>query len=1507
MSDLVLTIYEEDDTTTYFAVGTAAAHANPYLQFPDAFAEAEVDLQAGSARIGRLNVRVIDKQTGATQAERFLTALLGNPAGYSEVNGRRALLAHDDGTVVLDGICAGATLTESFAGFSLALDDIRARGIKVPLFTRSTTSMVLPRGVLDGYGLMPKGGWLVPPTEPLLATYTDLGTNESLFSLNDFDTYADAGRIEDLPVHLVLTEAMRQAGEGKVRRLTVQYYSPWLAYSSVEIGWREIGETDWNWITDIRLSRRGVLKSNLFITKRQTFTKPDGSPIDVIRDVWAGRPTDRLVSPDNGQIVELVVRYADVPSETYPLHFEGTAGELLKAVLDGDFSTDPDGNPIDPKLRYDAAKFVGASALPELKVPVRLRITEPEPDLREWFEKACKALGIAPALDSLGRISPVGQRLPDESVVLPEINDTNSVAIPGWEHPITGAVTQVEMTYPRDYRVTPQDDPWGDLSAGDSIATVEQHITVRPQDSDPASVIQEVMGVQSLEIDGFLFRALGGTTGLPISGDATNETGAQIAYGRGHELIDRFAFGNPTSFVRSRRSDSGVNGIVVGDWVLDARSWAPDYASGERGRNHLCQVVSVRDLNPAWREMRLLDAAPYANPVDQPELGTVTSDADGVVSVPIDEVPAGGEARIDYAISDTVPDTGSPLWTFLGRTAVVETLESPPLPAGSVVWIRARGEQIGRRPSAWTTPVDVTLANTPRILSVSVTIDAAGVPTVSWEANDATEGVRIYASVHNSLASEPAVLTQLEDADADDLTEELGAVTVAPGQYITVEVEPWTGFAAGAVSGTAGERVRVTQWFETTDELALYGLRNVRPIPASAADKLRIGFDRGPRVASVWWNSKEFDASNGWSDDFFKDAGLIAGVQPVPAGQDWVEMSAVAANKIGALRIEPRKADGTIHPHPRIVVNLKLDPVDPKIHGWIDAKYDAGILKVFAGCNPTASALPIAYEIRADSQTGTVLQSGSFSSLAAAVAGVGGSGALTNLTPPADGKKFYFVKFTDVAGNIEWHADSVENPVKPRIRKITQEPGSTPLTAGVRVTVESPMGRDVDLKVWTNPADEDNPDLTGAPDETISHNFTAGTPGSFTHTPPTTSLTDIPVWPGRGKVIGFEAVDELGLSTGVITFTLHSWLDIVGADGELVQDAIKQPAQFASSMRPFRLVATQPGSGTYTGDRIFALDTKLAWEWDGSAWDAVTIAAGGVSYLPIVIAGSVTALEIAVGEVYARHLNVADVFLEGVSWTANSPAGGRIAWSTGTVVHNGNRYTLTAGSTPSGHTVVWWDQSSPTVFQTAADMDAVEAAGFSDVSGDRIIALNDGGTPLVVWNGTRIYGGHLTTDIIKTKHLDSITLRVGKYIESDNYVAGSDGWRLEDDTAEFNDVIVRGTIRFREDVAGEEVEFYDSTGATKIGGISATDFGGGYRGMQMTNSAGAPVIAFRSVQMGVGTASIVDLDGVVNIDGNGGLFNLESKLNVYFTSLGMLNIKCSPDTDSNGNRFLVAA
>src|SRR5690606_3290392 len=219
----------------------------------------EVDFLEGRATIGQVNLRVIDPQTGVSQAERWLTERLGIPAGeqgegHTALIGRRALLVRDGSTIVLDGVVYSVTLSESFAGFSLVLRDIRERERRSKLFTRTGTATVLPRGVLAGYGRLPSGGWLIPPTTPLRATWRTVGSFFDFSALWIKGNGRGGGGI--VPAQLAITEAMTRAlrqvvepGEpyeeeyapGEFR--TVYPYR--VHYPDVQVLWRPVGTTTW--------------------------------------------------------------------------------------------------------------------------------------------------------------------------------------------------------------------------------------------------------------------------------------------------------------------------------------------------------------------------------------------------------------------------------------------------------------------------------------------------------------------------------------------------------------------------------------------------------------------------------------------------------------------------------------------------------------------------------------------------------------------------------------------------------------------------------------------------------------------------------------------------------------------------------------------------------------------------------------------------------------------------------------------------------------------------------------------------------------------------------------------------------------------------------------------------------------------------------------------------------------------------------------------------------------
>src|SRR5690606_5773521 len=460
-----LTVYREDDTTPWFEVGTDQSHPAPYLHEPGEQDAGEVDFLQGRATISQINLRVIDPQTGASQAERWLTERLGIPAGeegegHTALIGRRALYRRDD-TVILDGVVYSVTLSETFAGFTLELRDVRERARKVKLFERTGTSTIFPRGVLGGYGRLPNGDWLVPPTRPVVCTFrrlTGLAAGIGIFDLRDRWRNGSPTTIgydgnATVPPELVFTDAMREAVRARDQQGR---------HIHGQVRWRPANGGPW---TIIDAPRPGLLVwpwIALFSTAQARLRDAGTRNREQVEAIYAisVRTSMQGPWPQDGQQVELLVVYTGPASEAYPFHWEGTAGELLQRVYDGDWSLAA------PGIRYDPA------GLAALTTPVRLRVTEPVADAREWTERyVYRAIGAAPALDAQGRISPVRAALPPDGVTLPEITDANAAPIPGWEHDASDAINIVRVRYQRDFRVPASEDPAGQASAGDGIAT----------------------------------------------------------------------------------------------------------------------------------------------------------------------------------------------------------------------------------------------------------------------------------------------------------------------------------------------------------------------------------------------------------------------------------------------------------------------------------------------------------------------------------------------------------------------------------------------------------------------------------------------------------------------------------------------------------------------------------------------------------------------------------------------------------------------------------------------------------------------------------------------------------------------------------------------------------------------------------------------------------------------------------------------------------------------------
>ncbi len=920
-----LTIYAGDDVAELFDVSTDIGHVRPYLKAPTSYPEQEVNFAKGTASIGQVNVQIVDVPTVATdQKTGYVTGQLPDANGFSALNGHRALLTEDiDGagpSTVIDGVIRSVRLLDNFSGYELELRDIRERERKTKAFTTTTTPTIVPRGVLDGYGVQFSlfsltFGYPVGPTQPLKALYrhtADVEDNSGVIVIDN-----DVAGVTEL---LQMTAPIRDALES----VTELAGSPdVLVYDRWKVLWRDKAAGGaYNELTRVAHYHPGLSDQ----TNRITYLFLTDGALHVVRvnNVISG---DTL--PVDNQTIEIIVQYDGPITDEWRLHLQGlTAGELLRNLYRGDYSDE------DPRIRYDEA------ALLALNTPVRMRIGKPVDDVRDWAEKNIYPIvHAAPTLNAAGEISPITYLLPDAAEVLAPLDDTNCrPSGGGWSQASDDAVNVIKVAYDRLYRVRSTDEFGRQVVAlSDTLQTRKVTVEHRIQDSI------DLLGEQPLEIDSELLSTIGPADGGPWTGDIGDDLGARVAERVTRMATDRFALGGQYFSLHADRTDPDVEGLIAGSWVTVAVSWMPDYGSGRRGLNRLAQVIGRRDLNGAWTALSLIDAGTAQAPLAGPTLGSVTSDAFGVVSIPVTALGAGAEARVDYAISTLEPASSSGLWTFLGRvSSVPTTLTTRQITPDVTVWVRARSEAVGRRPSIYTTAVSVVVAAIPRVLEVFIRVASDGAPTVEWTANAHTLGVRIAYEVHYAWEL-PTFATSI-DADVSDLSAAL-ATTVFDPKVISVRITAYPGWTGSAVSGSAGE----TTTERVIGAVLRAGLRNVRALyEIPTADDVTIRWTRNSNTFAVWVYLKTLpvpvdDSDNPWPDD------TTLPVAVLPAGTDQYVVTVPAVGNLSFLQLEPRSEAGEPGNPVRISIDPKAVSIEVEAPSWsISAESESGSTGTFA-------------------------------------------------------------------------------------------------------------------------------------------------------------------------------------------------------------------------------------------------------------------------------------------------------------------------------------------------------------------------------------------------------------------------------------------------------------------------------------------------------------------------------------------------------------------------------
>lgn len=809
-----LTIFREDDVTTVDGVvaadpptpaqatcSTDLAHARPALFFEEQGIERGINLAEGVVSIGAGQIRVQDNRRLASQDTGWFTWLLGQ----QELRGCRVILTQQDQWagpyVVWDQIITDVEIEDEYTSFKLSTRDAREREREHPLFSRADSTIIWPLGEnigqstvgptpLNGYGRLnpsdPASPLLIKPGKGAHGTY--LHNTAFPAAPQGFIKFDQEGSVSGPTLEFAQDEWFKVFAQYNV-------YSgafDWSVAAGALVGakltgmyvmWRPWGSSGaWTTLRDMeahRLISFPQYRNGLGFQVNRTNWRNDNDFHIYTEGVGISGP-DLASLPADGQSIEFKIISGVPPTSYAPFYFEGTLGQFLLNYFQGLYTVD------NPQIRYDAAYMADLAANSEW---IRIIKDKMEDQGQDWInEHIYKTYGYLPLLNDKGEVHPVKTKVPDPSVPLLLLDKNNVEAKTGWRIGSNDAINKVTFQYWRDY-----------VDAAKKFQSIEVHV----DDLNAPGIV--MVGEKSLDFTPDTVRDVtdqkdGGTGRNAAMGD----TGFQVARQRQFEMIDRLAMGGQHISVVALRTDPAVRAAKEGDWAEVYIPWLPNIDTGLRGIVVLAQIMGINDQNPVGRQMRLLTAAPHDNPLAVPVHGGQVVTADFHLDVPVTSMPAGSDAEMEYAIAPALPAANSSAWMFGERKTGPGPLHlySRILPDGGTVWNRIRSIQLGKRPSPWVYGASVPGPVRPAAINPYLLQQLDGSTLVVWQNGPGTLGARISYGIYAPGIEPDAILPNT--VDVDSTLEQYVLPAIRQHETIAVEIQGFTGFAAGAVSGTGG-------------------------------------------------------------------------------------------------------------------------------------------------------------------------------------------------------------------------------------------------------------------------------------------------------------------------------------------------------------------------------------------------------------------------------------------------------------------------------------------------------------------------------------------------------------------------------------------------------------------------------------------------------------------------------------------------------------------------------
>ena len=725
-----------DGTADELVISSESTGTNPYIASAPSGDGAEVDPLTGAVRTGAYEVEIVDANTGtdATGTIRVLTFKLEDANFRQQLLSRRAYVdVYRDGVFsrLIAGYIVGIRLTSPMR-YAVTVGDTRRVERTQTIFQNAALGNFTTRGCITGgpvtqdFGtIKARGGW-----EYLL---TNVGSN--LWQATFVNGYAPTGAAPWQRDWRKLTDARAQQ---VVTRYTRANPNPSTG-SSVTYDFCFATTNQAGTITDGIVAFIGSSATNAVATNAvllDSSETPEDNPLFSSNLVfyWPACPYG------SGTRVFISLTTAQVTEET-PLYLDAHPVDLVTAIWTA------------ARVRYNSSAGWISAITTLVGNNVRLACRFPQAPLMDEFLVSAIygpfGIGERTTSDGLQELFPTRIR----TDTLPTLTLSAS-SMRGYDETVFDldertAISGVRLTQqvlaPASYTSNPVNQGPSDQSTSADY----------PLDGVAVSTVTQTAQYDDVNLTVFAGRVIEYAVPGMIHTDKDfqpNTLSQLDAIARA--LFDRYGRGCQAGDV-AILATAAVAAAQIGDEVYFEAPHFPNkgYRIGESSVGARIMQVVRRTESPSGPMLRLLDSGLAAQPATLPVItiaqnpNAPTSTAQFTITNAATLNAAGNiSVAVQWNTGSSTPTGGDVVKRFLAGQIETGAVDLPPVTTvGLNVWVRARSEQAGRRPSAWTAWVYVTLAGAGAVSGLATSNVKQTAATISWTNTSTLYPLAIFA------------------------------------------------------------------------------------------------------------------------------------------------------------------------------------------------------------------------------------------------------------------------------------------------------------------------------------------------------------------------------------------------------------------------------------------------------------------------------------------------------------------------------------------------------------------------------------------------------------------------------------------------------------------------------------------------------------------------------------------------------------------------------------------